>query len=277
MSEREEPRPDPSDGLLAMPVGEWAKEKHALLKLYIEIARGVRGKFVGKGKVGATFIDLYSGPGRAYLKGTDTFIDGSPLVGWRASVDCKVPFTGIHINDNDVRMLDAAYSRLEKIGAPVSKYGGEANVVAASLAAELNPHALHFALLDPFNLVLPFEVIRSLSQLKRIDLLIHVSAMDLQRNWGRYTQQKHSPLDEFAPGWRESVDLAQPEESARLSFIQYWVDLLKQLGFDADVRFELITGSKNQPLYWLVLVAKHEIAMKFWKTAAQHGKTQQMF
>ena len=121
------------------------------------------------------------------------------------------------------------------------------------------------------------EVIRSLSQLKRIDLLIHVSAMDLQRNWGRYTQQKHSPLDEFAPGWRESVDLAQPEESARLSFIQYWVDLLKQLGFDADVRFELITGSKNQPLYWLVLVAKHEIAMKFWKTAAQHGKTQQMF
>jgi three-Cys-motif partner protein len=175
------------------------------------------------------------------------------------------------------RLLNAAYSRLKKLGAPVNKYGGEANLVAAKLAGELNPHALHFALLDPFNLVLPIEVIRSLSQLKRIDLLIHVSAMDLQRNWGRYTQQKHSPLDEFAPRWRESVDLTQPEDSARLSFIQYWVDLLKQLGFDADVRFELITGSKNQPLYWLVLVAKHEIAMKFWKTAAQHGKTQQMF
>jgi hypothetical protein len=44
-----------------------------------------------------------------------------------------------------------------------------------------------------------------------------------------------------------------------------------------EVRFELITGSRKQPLYWLVLVAKHEIAMKFWKKAAQHGKTQEMF
>ena len=198
-------------------------------------------------------------------------------MGWRASVDCKVPFTGIHINDNDAQLLEAAYSRLKKIAAPVRKYGGKAHLVAEKLAAELNPHALHFALLDPFNLVLPFEVIRSLSRFKRIDLLIHVSAMDLQRNWGRYARQQLSPLDEFAPAWRDAVDLAQPEESARLSFIQYWVGLLKQLGFDADVRFELITGSKNQPLYWLVLVAKHEIAMKFWKKAAQHGKTQEMF
>jgi three-Cys-motif partner protein len=260
-----------------MPVGEWAREKHALLKLYIEISRAVRRKFIGQGKAGATFIDLYSGSGRAYIKGTDTFIDGSPLVGWHASVACKVPFTGIHINDVDGRLLDAAYSRLQKLGAPVSKHGGEANLVAARLADELNPYGLHFALLDPFNLVLPVEVIRSLSQLKRIDLLIHVSAMDLQRNWGRYTQQQHSPLDEFAPGWRESVDLAKPEDSARLSFIQFWVESVKQMGFDADVRFELITGSRKQPLYWLVLVAKHEIAMKFWKAAAQHGKTQQMF
>ncbi len=277
MTEREEPRPDPSDGLLAMPVGEWAKEKHALLKLYIEIARAVRGKFVGAGKAGATFIDLYSGPGRAYIKGTNTFIDGSPLVGWLASVDCGVQFTGIHINDTNSEFLEAAYGRLTRLSAPVKKYGGEAQKVAEILANELNPYALHFALLDPFNLVLPFEVIRSLSRLKRIDLLIHVSAMDLQRNWGRYTQQEQSPLDYFAPGWRDFVDLVQSEESARLSFIKYWVGLLEKLGFDGHVRFELIKGSKNQPLYWLVLVAKHEIAMKFWKKAAQHGKTQEMF
>jgi three-Cys-motif partner protein len=278
MSEREVQRPDPTDGLPAMPVGDWAKEKHALLKLYIEIARGVRGKFVGTGKAGATFIDLYCASGRAYIKGTDTFIDGSPLVGWKSSVDCKVPFTQVHVNDSDQGMMNAAYARLKKLGAPAIKHGGEAHKVAEKLTTELNAHGLHFALIDPFNLILPFEVIRCLARLKRIDLLIHVSAMDLQRNWGRYTQQKHSPLDEFAPGWRESVDLAQSEESARLSFVQYWVGLLKKLGFDGEVRFELITGSKKQPLYWLVLVAKHEIAMNFWKkAAAQHGKTQEMF
>jgi hypothetical protein len=53
MTEREEPRADPTDGLLAMSVGEWAREKHSLVKLYIEIARGVRGKFVGESKVGS--------------------------------------------------------------------------------------------------------------------------------------------------------------------------------------------------------------------------------
>jgi len=273
-----EARPDPTDGLPAMPVGEWARDKHALLKLYIEISRGVRKKFIGAGKAGATFIDLYCASGRAYIKGTDVFIDGSPLVGWTAARDCKVPFTQVHINDSDEELLNAAHTRLTRLAAPVVKRGGEALAVAEKLTKLLNPYALHFALIDPFNLMLPFGVIRHLARLKRIDLLIHVSAMDLQRNWARYTQQAHSPLDEFAPGWREAVNLAQPDDSARLQFVQYWIGLLKSLGFEGEIRFELITGSKKQPLYWLVLVAKHELATKFWKTAAQYGqKTQQMF
>jgi len=173
--------------------------------------------------------------------------------------------------------MNAAHIRLMRLGAPVVKHGGAALAVAEQLAKQLNPYALHFVLIDPFNLMLPFGVIRHLAQLKRIDLMIHVSAMDLQRNWGRYAQQVHSPLDEFAPGWREVVDLAQPEEAARLHFVRYWVESVRKLGFDGDVRFELITGSKNQPLYWLVLITKHEIAQKFWKTAAQYGKTQQLF
>jgi hypothetical protein len=73
------------------------------------------------------------------------------------------------------------------------------------------------------------------------------------------------------------VDVAQPEDSTRLSFIRYWVGLLRRLGFEGDTQFELITGPKNQPLYWLVLIAKHEIARRFWRTATQRGKTPQMF
>jgi three-Cys-motif partner protein len=277
MSERDLPRPDPIDGLPAVPVGEWAKEKHGLLKFYIEIARGVRRKFTETGKAGATFIDLYCASGRGYIRGTDSFIDGSPLIGWKASVDCGVPFTSVYLNDNDRILLDAAYVRMKNLGAPVIKLGGEAHQVVEGLIKQLDFHALHFALIDPFNLMLPFEVIETLARLKRIDLLIHVSAMDLQRNWSSYSKARHSPLDEFAPCWRKYIDLAQSEESARLSFIHYWIGLLKDLGFDGDVRFELITGSRNQPLYWLVLVAKHETATQFWKKAVQRGKTQQLF
>ena len=30
----------------------------------------------------------------------------------------------------------------------------------------------------------------------------------------------------------------------------------------------LLKGGKNQPLYWLLLAAKHELAHKFWATAS---------
>jgi len=163
------------------------------------------------------------------------------------------------------------------MGAPVIAYGGAAERVSEALVRDLNPHALHFALIDPYNLSLPFSMVKTLAAMKRMDLLIHVSAMDLQRNWGRYSNTQDSPLHSMAPNWHKYVRLDQPEDSARLAFIHYWIGLLEQLGFEGDVRFELIKGSRGQPLYWLVLVAKHEIAMSFWKKATQHGKTGDMF
>lgn len=263
--DNDEIRVDPTDGLPATPVGEWVTDKHGLLKLYIEISRGVRSKFVGPRNAGATFIDLFCASGRSFIRGTDNFVDGSPLVAWRTSMECRAPFTAIHINDSSADLLAAAETRLKGIGAPVIAYGGAAELVAEILVRRLNPHALHFALIDPYKLWLPFPMLTTLATMKRMDLLIHVSAMDLQRNWGRYSSTPDSPLHSMAPNWHKYVRLDQPEEAARLAFIHYWIDLLKQLGFEGDVRFELIKGSKGQPLYWLVLVAKHEIALSFWK------------
>jgi three-Cys-motif partner protein len=271
------PRIDPSDGLLATPVGVWAKDKHKLLADYIQIARGVRQRFVAPGKAGATLIDLYCGAGRAYVRDTGEFIDGSPLVAWKAAQKHGVPFTQVYLNDQEGELSSAAESRLRALGAPVIAYSEPAENVAAKLVNSLNKHALHFAFIDPFRLLLPFSLIRSLAVLKRIDMLIHVSAMDLQRNWRSYSQSATSPLDTFNPGWRLRVDSSGSQESARVAFIHDWVEQLKTLGFEGEVRFELITGTKSQPLYWLVLVAKHELANMFWRIAAQLGKTGDLF
>jgi hypothetical protein len=35
---------------------------------------------------------------------------------------------------------------------------------------------------------------------------------------------------------------------------------------------KLITGSKGQPLYWLLLAAKHALAHKFWATASKSAQ-----
>jgi three-Cys-motif partner protein len=110
---------------------------------------------------------------------------------------------------------------------------------------------------------LPFSVIQAFSTLKYVDVLIHVSTQDLQRNLDRYSASADSPLDRFAPGWRDVVDLKQRQEGTRAAYIGYWVTKIERLGFPPG-RFELIAGSKNQRLYWLVLISRHQRAAEFW-------------
>jgi three-Cys-motif partner protein len=68
---------DGDDGLPAEDVGSWAKEKHELSGRYIDVSRAVRKKWIGTGKAGATYIDLFCGPRRARIRRTSEFIDGS--------------------------------------------------------------------------------------------------------------------------------------------------------------------------------------------------------
>jgi hypothetical protein len=53
---------------------------------------------------------------------------------------------------------------------------------------------------------------------------------------------------------------------------EYWRGLVGNLGIDASAEMRLITGTRNQPLYWLLLVAKHDLAHKFWASAADTGQ-----
>jgi three-Cys-motif partner protein len=171
------------DGLPLDEVGVWAKEKHERLLRYIDISRAARRKLV-EGSGGATYIDFFCGAGRAAIHETGEIIDGSPLIAFKCARAGGVPFTEIHIADFDEKKVSSAASRITKVGGSAKSYVGQAARTAGQIVEHLNPYGLHFAFLDPFNLDdLPFSVIETLSQLKRVDLLIHVSAQDLQRNW----------------------------------------------------------------------------------------------
>ena len=108
--------------------------------------------------------------------------------------------TQIHVADADQRFSEAVGARLSQVHAPVFTETGSATVTVDRVISKLDPHALHFAFLDPYNLkALPFEIIQKLAGLKRMDILIHVSMQDLQRNLQRYIDRKDSPLNSFAP------------------------------------------------------------------------------
>lgn len=254
------------DGLEIDEVGSWAKEKHARLRRYVDISRAVRGKFLRQSG-SATYVDLFCGAGRSFIRDTDEKIDGSPLVAFKSARDGGEPFSEIHIADVQEEKVSAASRRIAKAGAKVFSYVGKAEDVAPKIAARLDPHGLHFVFLDPYNLdSLPFSVIEAFGGLKHIDLLIHVSALDLQRNLDPYTKPGDKRLERFAPGWREHVDLSQSQQRIRAALLEYWAGRFETLGLSTAKHAELVSGQeRNQRLYWLILVSRHEIARNFWE------------
>lgn len=254
------------DGLPREIVGEWARDKYARLAKYIDISRAVRAGFVVKGKAGASYIELFSGPGRVRMKDTGEIAHGSPLVAWTESASSRTAFTELHIADMDARLVDASAARLRAHSASVHSEVGTAEETIARIILKLNRYALHVAFLDPYNLgALPFTVIQKLAELKRMDILIHVSVQDLNRNLLRYLDRPTSPIDTFAPGWRKKVEGERSITYIRGKLFEYWRSLLKSIGMSTAEAAELVVGSKNQPLYWLAFAARHKLALQFWE------------
>lgn len=176
--------------MIVSEVGSWAAEKHARVEAYIKIASATRAKYVPPPdwRGGASYIELFCGPGRSVVRGTKRVIDGSPLVAYNAAKVSGAPFTAVHLNDLDAANSAAVEKRIRALGGAPVCYSDTADVAVDKIVAAVNPKGLHFAFLDPYNLEgLSFEIIRKLSKLK-IDLLIHVSVHDLQRNLDDYSR-----------------------------------------------------------------------------------------
>ena len=258
------------DGKLVEQVGSWAAEKHNLLCKYVDITRSVRSKWIAPGKAGATYIDVFCGPGRSQVKKTGEFIDGSCVAAWKMSVRSKAPFSMIYLADLDPVRRRLAADRLRDLGAPVTELDGDAATATALLPGRLSQYGLHFAFLDPFNLgALNFNVMRSLALLPRIDILVHISKMDMQRNLGFNIGQQSQAFESFAPGWRAAIDLGQGHQRVRVALFDYWRKQVSSLDLDHSPEMKLITGGRGQHLYWLMLVARHELAVRFWQTIAK--------
>lgn len=266
------------DGFPADEVGVWAKEKHRYLCRYLDISRATRKKFLGAGKAGAAYFDLFCGSGRSQIRETGEWVDGSAIAAWKISRDGGAPFSAIYVSDINKGSLDACVARLRQLGAPVVLIHAGAIDAVKQMVASVNRYGLHSAFIDPYNLgSLDFKIIRALATLKRIDMLIHVSVMDLQRNLLDYLGAEESAFDAFAPGWRDQVDTVGAQATVRQRIIEYWRDQVASLGVWPSTDQRLVTGEKNQPLYYLLLAARHDLAHTFWSTAANPEGQERLF
>jgi three-Cys-motif partner protein len=110
-----------------------------------------------------------------------------------------------------------------------------------------------------------------------MDILVHLSKMDLQRNLDENIGSPISAFDSFAPGWRSAIDVDQAQRGIRNEIIDHWRDLVSKLGVEASTEMKLLKGSKSQHLYWLLLLANHQLAHKFWKAAANPERQGELF
>jgi len=257
---------DPADGLIVDVVGAWASEKHERLRKYIDAAHGARAKFLPpRGTGGAAYIELFSGPGRSFVEDDKIFIDGSPLVAYKAAKKSRTNFSELHFNDIDAENVSAVRHRIAKLGGAAKFYNDAAETAVDKIIYALNPAGLHFAFLDPYNLQsLPFSIIEKLARLPKMDLLIHVSIFDLQRNLRRYLDDGRV-LDRFMPGWQETVDTKTTNQQAiRAALLGHWRGLIRNLGTSTAEAIELVSAPKGQRLYWLVFVSAHELGLRLW-------------
>lgn len=269
---------DGDDGLPVEEVGPWAEDKIESLRRYIDISRSARAKWIAPGRSGATYIDLFCGPGRSKVRRSSEFIEGGCVAAWKESVRGGAPFSKMYIADLDDERRNLAAERLRRLNAPVVELHGGAATAAFTVRAAAPSSALHFAFLDPYNLAaFDFSIVHALANFQSIDILVHISKMDLQRNTGLNIAKERSAFDAFAPGWRSHVDTTQRHPAIRRDVFAYWQKTVADLGVFPSTDMQLITGSKGQHLYWLTLCARHDLAHKFWKVAANKSGQGSLF
>ena len=175
---------DPADKLIVGEVGPWASEKHGRLRRYIQASHGARAKFlppVGTG--GASYIELYSGAGRSFIKDTGQIIDGSALAAYKAAHASGHRFSELHLSDREKQNSDALSQRIRALGGAATSYFGDAATVVDRVVSAINPRDLHLAFLDPFNLAqLPFSIIKDFDEFKAGSLHVGMGCVPYAMN-----------------------------------------------------------------------------------------------
>ncbi len=196
--------------------------------------------------------------------------DGGVLSAWRISECGGAPFNEIYIADANAESVEACSSRLRAAGAKVQACVGNASQTV-DWVLETLPRGLHFAFLDPFNIEhLDFEIIRKLAARPHIDLLIHFSVMDVQRNISGDFNLASSRLDAAAPGWRSKLRLKEvPKREQVGAYLEYWESLVTDLTkMQVAQSKPLFVNMNKGPLYRLIHLARHPLATKLWNDAA---------
>jgi three-Cys-motif partner protein len=254
-------------------VGSWVPyRKHHLLYEYLHSSRYAWKKWPSR-----VFIDPFAGPGRIQVAGEAITRDGGAVLAWR-TLSNIAPFTQMFVGDIDPLRAAACKERLSTIGAPVTSFVGPAEDTVKLMVAAVPAGSLCMAYIDPYNLeLLTFSILKELAKLRKVDLAINFSTMDLQRNVELEFDPQRARFDGTAPGWRSRPEvLTANKQNLRLVFFNYWCELVKNLGFDLSKEMPLVDNDHGHPIYRMVFFARGSFPTRIWGDVAK-GPNKDLF
>jgi len=247
-----------SDGLPARPSGPWIGKKHKLLTYYADLfATGMKNKWASR-----TYLELFSGPGKCFIRDTGNEDLGSPL----KVIDHE--FTKFIFIEMNAPTAEALAQRLEPFPNSAQTEIWCGDCAEAIKRIHIPTGSLTFAFIDPTGIGhAPFSLIEGLHRKTRCDLLINIQhGMGIKMNVHQYTPDAddESALTKFLGhgGWKNL-----PRHNAKEFFVGV-LDLYKQqldrLGFKFTGRAVLISNQQGRGLYLLLFASGHPRGAEFW-------------
>jgi len=256
-----------SDGLPAIMIGPWAKDKLFYVKRICNIFNsGMKNSWHTR-----VYIDLLTGPGSCIVRGTGEEIPGSALL----ALQCAVPFTHYFFNDLKPELVAALESRSANCSyATVRCFNRDCNAAVDEMLPDLPEGSLDLCFIDLLKWEMRFESIKKLTQGRNMDLLITFHVGSIRRTIDRSI----GSLDEFfpTPDWQEKYkeDMGRGTKPER-ALLNLYEAGLSEIGYKYVSDHILERNSRNARMYYLVFASRHPRGADFWYKVTNRAESGQ--
>lgn len=263
-------------------VGKQAEEKHAIVSFYAKLfSTGMKDKWDER-----VYIELYAGSGHSKIRDTSRIIAGSPL----QALALEHPFDKYIFCEANPKALDALRARVERAApsAKVSYIEGDCNHNVGEILSEIPAHStghrvLSLCFVDPYDIGIKFETIRSLSR-RFVDFLVLLAIyMDANRNYENYVREEAVKIDEFL-GSRTWRDEWKTNQQNGITFPQFLAEefsrSMETLSYQPQPFYKMKPVSipeMNVQLYRLALFSRSDQAYKLWDQVLKYSTPQTAF
>lgn len=248
-------------------VGAWVvHDKYRYLRHYLAAACHALGSWRER-----VYIDPFCATGRVQVRDEDFTRPGGAAEAWHALASTPGRWTRMYVGDLKSERVRACTQRLRALGASATPFEGPATETVPRMVAAVPRGAICIAFVDPYNLaLLDFDMLRSLSTLRRVDLIVNFSTMDLLRNTDLELDPTRARFDAMAPGWRDQPWASAVSKRSLTTAVEgYWQSIVQGLGFTHSKVQPLITNDRQHGIYRLVFFARAKFPHKIWGDIAK--------